>query len=91
MSFAGVQVPGTGREKLEELGGGVFARVGQDRRHGVSVAKGQCVILGSKFRRAEGFQRGSFPSPYSCIIKDVGLNRFAVCRRLALASSFESN
>ena len=37
-----------GREKLEELGGGVFARVGQDRWHGVGVAEGQCVHSGVK-------------------------------------------
>src|ERR1700676_918792 len=43
VSFAGVQVPDPGREKLEELGGGVFAGVGQDRGHGVGGAQGQCV------------------------------------------------
>jgi hypothetical protein len=35
-----VQVPGPGSEKLEELGGGVFARVGQNRRNGVGIAEG---------------------------------------------------
>jgi len=30
VSFAGVQVPDPGREKLEELGSGVFAGVRQD-------------------------------------------------------------
>ena len=43
--FAGVQVPDPGREKLEELGRGVFARVGQDRRHGLSVANGEGIQL----------------------------------------------
>jgi hypothetical protein len=40
VSLPCVQVPDPGREKLEELGGGIFARVGQDRRNGVGVAQG---------------------------------------------------
>ena len=40
VSLPGVQVPDPGREKLEELGGSVFARVGQDRGNGVGVAQG---------------------------------------------------
>ena len=40
VSFAGVQVPDPGREKLEELCCGVFAGVGQDCRNGVGVAEG---------------------------------------------------
>jgi hypothetical protein len=40
VSFAGVQVPDPGREKLEELRSGVFAGVGQDRAHGVRVTQG---------------------------------------------------
>ena len=57
VSLPGVQVPDPGREKLEELGGGVSAGVGQDRGHGVGVAKDQCVHSGVKeaqFRRADG-------------------------------------
>jgi hypothetical protein len=46
--FAGVQVPDPGREKLEELGRGVFARIGQDRWNCVRVAEGQCVHSGVK-------------------------------------------
>jgi hypothetical protein len=40
VSLPGVQVPNPGREKLEELRGGVFARIGQDRGHSVGVAEG---------------------------------------------------
>jgi hypothetical protein len=43
VSFAGVQIPDPGRKKLEELCSGVFARIRQDRGHGVGVAEGQCV------------------------------------------------
>jgi hypothetical protein len=39
VSFAGVQVPDPGCEKLEELGSGVFARVGQNGRYGMGVAE----------------------------------------------------
>jgi hypothetical protein len=48
VSLARVQVPDPGREKLEELGGGVFARIGQDRWDGVGVAQGQFVHSGVK-------------------------------------------
>ena len=57
VSLARVQVPNPGREKLEKLASGVFAGVGQDRGHGVGVAKDQCVHSGVKeaqFRRADG-------------------------------------
>src|SRR6266436_5887919 len=48
VSLPCVQVPDPGREKLEELGGGIFARIGQDRRDGVGVTEGQCVHSGVK-------------------------------------------
>ena len=40
VSFADIQVSDPGREKFEELGSSVFARIGQDRGHGVGVAEG---------------------------------------------------
>jgi hypothetical protein len=40
VSFAGIKISNPGREKLEELRRGVFARIGQDRRNGVRVAEG---------------------------------------------------
>jgi hypothetical protein len=45
MALVKVQVPGPGpgSEKLEELGGGVFARVGQNRRNGVGMAEGHAL------------------------------------------------
>src|SRR5271165_5520027 len=61
--FAGVQVPDPGREKLEELGSGVFARVGQNGRHGMSVAEGQCVHSGVKQWRIPACWRYIFWSP----------------------------
>jgi hypothetical protein len=48
VSFARVQVPDPSREKFEELGGGIFAGVGQDRWDRVSVAQGRCVHSGVK-------------------------------------------
>ena len=35
VSLACVQVSDPGREKLEEFGGGIFARVGQNGRYGM--------------------------------------------------------
>ena len=52
VSLPCVPIPDPGREKLKELGGGVFAGVGQDRGHGVRVAEGQCVHSGVKECRA---------------------------------------
>jgi hypothetical protein len=43
VSLTCVQVADPGREKLEKLGGGVFARVGQDRWDRVGMAEGQYV------------------------------------------------
>ena len=63
VSLPGIKVPDPGRENLKELGCGVFARIGQDRRNGVGVAEGQCVHSGVKsaqFRRADGVQERSF-------------------------------
>ena len=68
VSFAGVQVPDPGREKLEELRSGVFARISQDRGHSVSVAQGQCVHSGVKEEPNSGVLMGSkrfiFEVPY---------------------------
>ena len=59
VSLTGVQVPDPGREKLEELGGSVFARIGQDRGDSVSVAQGQCVHSGVKEMANVGVLTGS--------------------------------
>jgi hypothetical protein len=42
VSLPCVQVPNTGREKLEELGSGVFTRIGQDR--GARYGRGEGSI-----------------------------------------------
>ena len=48
VSLPWVQVPDPGREKLEELRSGVFARIGQDRWDRMGVTEGQWVHSGVK-------------------------------------------
>ena len=74
VSLARVQVPDPGREKLEELGCGVFARVGQDRRARCGRGEGSMRSFWRQRVSNAGVLTGvkevHFLVPYRCI-KDV--------------------